>query len=429
MFLLGELVILISYLANGFVGFIATIIFFGIITINEGKNKEEKILNLLILSLPLHSISILGYKLNHAFSWPILLLSIVLINNIYTILKNKIMIKKGYIIGFLIFCIVLALSNYRFDIINSTREIGQIMIMCLPILTTFICKEQYTLKLDQGYFKRGLLKIESVIVATAIATIYQFTMYEFGNFNLGEITIFNNRIIYDLIFKAYSVLSLFLSLGVIIVINNIIELIIQRKITFKIFIEKAIKLLIIVGAIFINTSRTGILAAILTTFIIMCNFLKVMTKKQRKVIIVLFIIVSVFLIIFFSLSRKDMTFFNDNGRFLTYKNALDFIFESPINFILGCGLYEGNYSHMLPHNFILELMTTSGVIITTISIYLIYKLIRFIKDSKYKFLFYNILIGSMFITCFQGNPFATIIGIFAILDQKSILKKENDNEE
>lgn len=428
MFLLGELVILISYLANGFVGFIATIIFFGIITINEGKNKEEKILNLLILSLPLHSISILGEKLNHAFSWPIILLSILLINNIYTILKNKIAIKKGYIIGFLLFCIVLALSNYRFDFINSTREIGQLMIMCLPILTTFICKEQYTLKLNEGYFKRGLLKIESVIVATAIATIYQFAMYKFGNLNLGEITIFSNRTIYDLIFKGYSVLSLFLSLGVIIVINDIIELIIERKIKSKNFIEEVLKLIIIVAAIFINTSRTGILAAIFTTFILMCNFLKVMTKKQRKVTIVLFIIASALLIMFFSLSRKDMTFFNDNGRLLTYKNALTFTFESPINFILGCGLYEGNYSHMSPHNFILELMTTSGIIITTTLLYLIYKLITFIKDSKYRYLCYNILIGSMFITSFQGNPFTTIIGIFAILDQTSMLKKEKEND-
>ena len=153
-----------------------------------------------------------------------------------------------------------------------------------------------------------------------------------------------------------------------------------------------------------------------------------MSKKNKFLILSVSILISFVLIFILSNSRKDMhSFFSDNQRSLTYAYACDLIFNNPISFLIGNGLDSGNYDKMMPHNFILETLTTCGILFSSIIFVCFYKLIVFLKYTKYKLLIFHIIIGSMFITCFQGNPFTTIIIILAIIDQSNLYLKGVSN--
>lgn len=404
--LLTEIIIIISYLLNGYCGFTAFIIFMVIILRKKNLNIYEKICDIAIASMPLHSISIIGTKINHAVSWPLIVLSIIIIYGTYTIIKEKKYISKDNLILILICLLLLIISNINNNDITGMIKVIQVLLMALPIITTYKCKDIYEKKLRTKYTNTIEEKIKNVILATAIGTITQFLIYQISGIRVGEITLFNKRHIFDLFFNAYSVLSVFLGIGLVIKI---------KQFTKKIDLIGIIEFIIIFASILINSSRTGLIAAIITFFIISNTLLK---NKKRVLFNITILLIIVITIILMTCTRKDLpSFINSNSRFDTYKYGLELLSDKK-NLLIGNGLDLKKYDKIVPHNFILETMVSCGIIFTTIIIYKFIKLLMFLKDTSYKYIIYHILIASMFITCFQGNPFTTIIIIIAIIDQE-----------
>lgn len=424
MFFLYELIIVITYLLNGYLGFIS---FIGIATHIFFKNQKkyfETIIDLLILSLPLHSISILGTYVNHIFSWPIILLTFISFYNINTIIKRHIKCSILSLTLFIISCVILFISNMLMgDFSIGLIKICQILLMAIPIITTFLCKNEIILEVNSDYWEKIIYKIKDVILAVAIGVLIQYIFYNLFYINLGNITIFPNRKIYDLFFYAYSVLSLFLSLGIIILANSLLK-------SFKLI--DLLQIFIILIAIILNSSRTGLMSGIITIFIMLNIKIKNIKKKRKLFFNIGFLAIAIGIVFIFLLHRNELTnFFDNNARFSTYGNGLELIFTNIKVFFIGNGLNINNYIEILPHNFILETWVTCGILFTVIVMFAIVYLLYNLKNTQYKFLIYDILIGSMFITCFQGNPFTTILCMLAIIDQKIIIKdkqiKANSN--
>ncbi len=424
MFFLYELIIVITYLLNGYLGFIAFIGIAAHIFLKNQKKYVETIIDLLILSLPLHSISIFGTYINHIFSWPIILLTFISFYNINTIIKKHIKFSMLSLALFIISCVILFISNILMgDFSIGLIKICQILLMAIPIITTFLCKNEIILEVNSDYWEKIIYKIKNVILAVAIGVLIQYIFYNLFNINLGNITIFPNREIYDLFFYAYSVLSLFLSLGIIILTNNLLK-------NFKLI--DLLQIFIILIAIILNSSRTGLMSGIITIFIMLNIKIKNIKKKQKLFFNIGFLAIAIGVVFIFLLHRNELTnFFDNNARFSTYGHGLELIFTSIKVFFLGNGLNTNNYIEILPHNLILETWVTCGILFTAIVMFAIVYLLYYLKNTQYKFLIYDILIGSMFITCFQGNPFTTILCMLAIIDQKIITKdkqiKTNSN--
>ena len=411
--LLIGIIIIISYLINDYLGYACSTLIFVMLLREKNCSLIEKIINMLIISMPLHSISIFGEKANHMLSWPIIFLSIITIYNMIVIMKYKIKIPIKIIILSIVGLILLVISNVRFNILTGLIEIIQILIMALPILTTYICKNKLNIKKE---FINGLLKkIEEIILATAIGVIFQFTLYKIFSISTGNITLFPNREVYDLFFKAYSVLSLYLGIGIVIKVIKMIK---------KINIVDVIEVLLIIVAIIINSSRTGLLAAILTILVLV----NIKVKGRKRIIIDISIVtMSLIAFIILTYTRKDITnFFNSNSRFETYEYGIKLTLKSIESFLLGNGLDLNNYHEIIPHNFIIETITMCGIPFALLIIYSITKLLLYIKKTDYRFIIYHILISSMFITCFQGNPFTTILIIIAIISEMTEDKKDEN---
>lgn len=415
MYIIYEILLIMSYLINDYLGFLITGIVFSLIFLEKGKTIYIKFLNILILSLPLYSLSIIGDRINHAFSWILIMLLILAINNIALIIKKKQSINKENFVLLLLGITILVLGNIRTYPIYGLIEIGQVLMMIIPIITTYMCKDMIIKQIEKKDFKRIIIEIEDVITATAICTIIQCIMYYLFNISLGKISIYPNRIIFDLFFKAYSVLSLFIGIGIVIAVVRIIQSIKEKKIDFT----QIIRITIFITAIVINSSRTGIMSAIITTLIIINSKNIKIESRKKRITNLIFIIIAIVSIVLISLTRKDMNnIFSDNERNKTYIYGLNLITQNPINLLLGNGLSTKNYEYTMPHNFILETLTTSGIVVTALVILYFTKLLLYIKNTNYRFIVYCILIGSMFITCFYGNPFTTVYMILAIIDEE-----------
>ncbi len=415
MYIMFEILLIMSYLINDYLGLLTSIIIFPIVILNNKKNIYKSFMDVLILSLPLYSLSIIGDKLNHAFSWTLIMLLILSIYNLILIIKERKKINIKDLILFLLGLALLLISNTRSFPIYGILEVGQVLMMIIPIVTTYMCKDLIAKKINKKEFNNYILKIEDIITGTAICTMVQCILYSTLNIHLGKISIYTNRIVFDLFFKAYSVLSLFISIGIVIAIIELISSLKKRKINY----DQIIRIIIFIIAIVLNSSRTGLIAGIITTFIIINSKHINLESKKKKKLNLIFIALAILGISLISLTRKDMSnIFSDNERKKTYIYGISLITKSPINTLLGNGLSTKNYDHIMPHNFILETLTTSGIFVTTLVCIYLTKFLLYIKTTNYRFIIYCILIGSMFITCFYGNPFTTVYMILAIIDEE-----------
>jgi hypothetical protein len=93
--------------------------------------------------------------------------------------------------------------------------------------------------------------------------------------------------------------------------------------------------------------------------------------------------------------------------------------------MFGTGLSLDNYSEIIPHNFVLELFVSTGLIVGGIVMYMIISLLRYINAYEYKYIIWGVFLGSMFITNFQGNGFAIVFIIIAIVSVEMMRKEKS----
>lgn len=432
LFLLEVLMILL-YMINGYLGLLVSSIIFIMIWANKKYNIENKIINSLILSIPVYNVGILGMKMHHVFSWYMIFLGIYIVYLIVKLLKKDYRLSKKYIfISIILFLILLINLFMKENISTAITDFIQISVMLISIILTNEAKESIKSKVKNINLEDWLNKINCTIMAMAICTIIQFVFYTITGKQIGFMTIFPKRIVYDVIFKGASVLSIILGIGIIINVNNIFLK--RGKVIINVF-----NAILCFGAIVINSSRTGLAAAlIIIVYEIMRNvFIKYKGSKldKKKIFYIIFTIILLIVMAIgvysaMKLTRQSEKIFGNNGRIKTYEDAITTISSNLNNFIFGSGLGNDNYNFAMPHNFILETIMKSGVIFTAIIIYLLVILLKYIKNNEYfKYIIWQILISSMFVTSFHEMTFIITYIIIALISTHIYNQSEEQGNE
>lgn len=427
-YLILEVITIFLYMINGYLGFFSASVLFIYLWKYSKYTIENKVIISMILSIPFYNIGILGMDMHHIFSWFIISLiiyTIMLLVKLYR--KEYILSKKCICLGISLIFLLIVNIVLKQDISSSFTDLLQILTMIVVILLTYCARNTFSKKIRKEDIYIWINKISITIIAIAICTILQCIVYEITQKKIGFITLFPQRTVYDLLFKGYSVLSIILGIGIIINITNIIQK--REKIGVNI-----IGLTLCIIAVIINSSRTGLFSALLISIcIIISNFIKknkILRANRKQLwkcfaffILIIFCAIIIFLLI--QLSRENENIFSDNGRIITYENAIKTIFENPNNFFIGYGLSLINYNHIIPHNAILELILRLGVIFTVEVIGLFIYLLKYINNNTYtKYIVWHIIISSMFVAGFYEMTFMILYIAIAIIDTKISADKE-----
>ena len=118
--------------------------------------------------------------------------------------------------------------------------------------------------------------------------------------------------------------------------------------------------------------------------------------------------------------------FDDNGRFQSYANALSIFGEKIQNVFVGLG-YGYDFATNLntnPHNFIVETLVKSGVIVSVILFIWIGAILVRLRSSDWFFLLLSLLLGSMFYSGFYAVKVFTVVAVFGIIAQACAPREE-----
>lgn len=419
-FLIFEILMILAYMINGYLGMLIALLMFSKIWLNQKYVFEKKIILSLILSVPIYNIGALGMNMHHIFSWYIIFLVIYILFLMIKLLKKEYTIsKKGITISMIIFTLLVVALYMESNIKVAIPDFLQIFVMLISIFLTYQARGIFVEKIKTNDIDEFLDKINITIVAMSICTIIQCIIHKVTQNTIGFITVFEQgRTTYDLLFKGFSVLSVVLGIGILINVNKI--LLKRGKLSINI-----INIIMCISAIVINSSRTGLVSAlIITVYMVLSNILRQynvfkINKKQMLKIVILVTISMILLLGIFSvmqLSRNGENIFSDNGRIKTYVNSINIIFSNLKNFLIGGGISSANYSFILPHNFILETAMKLGIVFTGIIVYLILLLLIYIKNNKnIKYIIWHIFLSSMLITSFHEMSFIILYIAISII--------------
>ncbi len=408
--ILMEIILIVLYMINSKVAFLFSLFFFSLYGFQKNKSTYEKIITLLILSSPLFSLSILGENLHHMFSWIYIFLFIYILYLIRDLIREKYNLSKGFLFILIMLMIMFIQCIIANHTLSNLIEFLQIIIMILPISLTYYAKDYIRQNLSEKFLMQAKNMIGNVIFATAISVIVEYILYTKIGIAIGNISFHAQRTVFDAVFSGYSILSIFLGIGLVIFAYDILSL---KK------INNIYKLITIAIAIFCNSSRTGLVVATVAIGlgILKNSFSQKGMNLKNFMFLIAFSIMALFILEKLFISRGDTSLFSGSGRIEGYQYAWSLIKSNARSFFFGNGLSSQNYTHMLPHNFILQTWMSSGIFILTLSILLFYKIIKSLKDEVFKSIVICTILGAMLTTDFYANTFFTVFTIVGILYQ------------
>lgn len=407
--LILEIFMLISYLFSDVLGFFTAVILYTYIWSRKRYNLFNKIVISLILSAPIFQIGFWGKEMHHIFSWFMIFLAILIIYLFYNLVKNNIKFSK-YLLFFITLTLgILFITNIISDYyIENMIEYFQVFLMVISIFMIYQQRKFLSNYMDDKTKDNWIIMINISMVATAIGVFVQYIAHLRLGLSLGRITEFPGRTTYDFLFSGYSVLSIYLGIGVVLNFYELFQ---------KIKLKNIVIILLCLVAIAINSSRTGLIASLIVCILITLIKAK---KSLKNFVLAIFISIIGIIIFYFAVeiilgNRQTLNILDDNGRIETYVHGIRTIFSSVKNFIFGIGLSAPDYKYMLPHNSIIQTMLTMGVIVTSVWIICIINILKYIKKIDFKYVIWYILISSMFVTSFQDMSFITLDIILAII--------------
>ena len=414
---LASILSILLYFYNGLFGmFFTSIVFFNIFTSKNIKTIRNKFIYCLIFSIPVSYIGILGMDMHHAFSWYMIVLVLFTIYLFHIFIKERKRIQLTGLLSIIIMFFLLIVSNLNSNnFLVAITEITQMFTVILPIYLYINISKKQDVRADDC-----IKLLSHVISATSICVIFQYFMYKLSGISLGYITVFNNRITFDLLFKGYSVLSVFIGIGIVI---NIVAMI--KKFNIMVLF----KIIVHVIAIIVNSSRTGLYSAVVVTFLIIVSY--IINSKKIKISIILTVPLVFVLGILFLMkySRYNISsFMYDNGRIENLFDGINVLVSSAKNFLLGAGFSKADYGEVMStHNFIIGTLMNAGVIVSLIIFGFVLYILKKYKHSNCIYICWHILLSSMFITSFFANTFI-VPCVLVLIASNTVSIHNNANE-
>ena len=375
-----------------------------IMTMISKNELQNRIIKTLILLLPFSSCNIFLNGVSSLFS----LFDIVLyFYFVFCIINGK--IKKDKISFFSIFLIIYVLIKFLAIKYQSSSIFTSISIIAM-LVTILLSNSTFKFKIDSDML---IKKYVEVGISCSIALMISFVLYKNGII-IGNVTTFGNnelntRINFNLLYTSYSYLSAYLASCAVALISY------SGILKLKFF--DIVKLLMLIIGILISSSRTGlvvIMISLVFMYIKTINFKKI-TVKQIIIPIVGIFMAAICLRVIITLRPETVKFFSDFGRFERWNYALAIFKKYPI---FGFGFYNDKNILPLAHNFILEYLSEGGILFLSGFIFLLFAISKKIRNNKYKYILYAILLSNLFFTCLHENKFMYVIIIILMLENE-----------
>lgn len=420
MILLFETLVIVLYMFSGKLGFGSMLLFSGYYLFVQRKTNNTYVsLGLMILSLPLAYSGLLGFEMHQLYSW----YNIYLLLFVFTIIRNnnlKIRIAPTAIIGLLLINLPMIINlSFSEDLGSSIVEIIQINIMIIPIIITHYNK---TIIVQNEIEYRLLFKMYSdVCVSTSIGMIIQFAFYNFLGRSIGMLHFSGaGRVSYYCMFRGASILPIFMGVGFLCIIINILY--------YEVKLFEIIKAISIFTAMVLNSSRAGLAMMLISIVLIILKRNHKGLKLKTIIFFAGFIVAGIIGINYVMSTRAGLNnFLDENGRSTTLVNGINIWLATPKNILLGEGFVGGRWTGITKtHNVLIQTLAQCGIIVTAIAFFMIGKILLTTRKSIYFEILLYILLTGMLVTDFYANAFTTVF--FIIIDVGINNKKMKINE-
>lgn len=361
-----------------------------------------RFLNLLLVTLPLYMVPVVP-GLPVIASWSSLFLVIFCIGQI----GRRVPFAPFDFYFWLVFALasIVTALNSR-SVTAEIYYVAQVGIFFIPVSLALLIRKAGRINFGSEEQQRLLTTIGAVIVATSIGVLVQWLLATRFGIPLGHIAHFRARTTFDLLVPAYSALSALLSIGL--PLGPIFWRLRMRVRAVLIPVVSSV-------AILINSSRTGLVAGVVGLALILVFPPRGSSRLASTILLLPAAIFAVALInLGKGLSRYESGgFWSGNGRLETYSEGLDLWLQSPSYIIFGYGYAA--YPTLPPHNFIIETLVCSGLLVA-MTVFLWYgRAMIAIWNSHWCYLVITYLIAGLFFSGFYNFKPLTIIVIVALL--------------
>ena len=403
-----------AYMINGSVGLLAmmVLLIYDILIDRNRKTRNRSLawFRRMVLALPMGYIGILGPSVHQLFSWYNLFL-VFFLGSLFKRWRSRFIMKKSVLLCLSMILVLMIIRNLiGNDVLSAFTEIAQVVIFLLPIclISDNTKRLNYTKEeVDELY---GHLLISCS--ATAVATLMQVSAHRMMKIRLGLMTFQGNgRVSYNCLFRGASILPIFLGIGFLYCLINILNKKIERKYLFFSFF--------IFIAMVLSSSRAGLAAMLGVSVLIFVR--KVTTSLNVKTIFfaAIMIVAGVLAISYILTSRSALTgFLDSNHRERTIENGMQIWTRNMGTLLVGAGYASPVWKGIVkPHNFVIQTLAQNGALVFGLIVAMI--LIYLMRNRK-KALIYlplYLFIAGLTVTDYYANPFVTVTLILVALEQ------------
>ena len=254
------------------------------------------------------------------------------------------------------------------------------------------------------------------ICAVAIALYIQYGAHVLFGVYLGEVYEYNSdRVIYNVYFYAKSVLSLYMSVGM---LYFFIRYVNQKR------VKDMLWMALFGGAFLINNSRTGLVCfAVCADLYCLRNFKKIISSIRVTVMLIFVAVAGLFMIQFMLESRTGLNgFVDDNGRFEPIMEAFRLL---PRYIFAGIGGSATDYllssMGVAIHNFFVAYLIQFGVFGGLVVNALV---ISPLTDLKNRYWYYLccVIMGGMLFANWHNSLYIVPLYLFVLLEDRAVYR-------
>lgn len=394
-------VVILAYLFSPYLGVVVTIGVAALVLLPSSRPPLERLLHLLVVTMPLYMTPIIG-GLPPLFSWTTLIL--VGLSVLFAVNSQPTHPFLDY--SMVLFAVMGLVTALFVTGLAGLYYFAQLLVLAFPVVFAFKARGWIVSSLHADSTRRLLRDFAAVIAAIAIGVLLQAGIYFSTGVTLGNVSFFLDRVSFDLTIPAFSVLSGILALGV------VLGPVLWRD---SAKVSAVILMALSAAAILVNSSRTGIAAAAVVLMLMVLFPPRGVARTASRLAI---IPIGVFIWVLFELLQSSSRFedgtglFDDNGRLESIVYPLRIFVDHVHNILAGVGyVYEGEK----PHNFIVETLVSSGIIVSVIVVIWIIALLVHVRGGPWVYILATLLVGSMFYAGFYAVKVFAVAAILAII--------------
>lgn len=296
------------------------------------------------------------------------------------------------------------------SIVSRFRKFSVKVVKPVPQRTRFIAKDEELQSVNTEALMKLFIK---GICAVAIALYIQYGAHVLFGVYLGEVYEYNSdRVIYNVYFYAKSVLSLYLSVGMLYFFFGYVN---QKR------VKDILWLALFGGAFLINNSRTGLVCfAVCAALYCLRNVRKIVGSIRVTVMLILVVAAGMYVIRVMLESRAGLNgFVDDNGRFEPILEALRLL---PRYIFTGIGGSAADYLRssmgVAIHNFFVAYLIQFGVFGGLVVNALVLSPMADLRN-RYWYYLCCVIMGGMLFANWHNSLYIVPLYLFVLLEDRA----------